>query len=235
VDFKKGRTVNTVITLKVILPAGEPLITDSEGNEMKGLIGPFNEGDALSLTCSSNGGQPRPQLSWWRDYNLIDDSFEYNDKDVAINQLMIPKLERHHLLSVFSCQAVNNNITVPASTSITLDLNLKPTEVKITQLTPTLIADREAVLECTTFGSRPKASIHWLFNGEKYSTALSVGSLGEHQTSTTITITPRQEHHGSETMCVADNPRIPGSSITGVLKLDVQCKYSSNVCFVTGL
>lgn len=98
--------------------------------------------------------------------------------------------------------------------------------MKITQLTPSLVADRDAVLECTTFGSRPKAVMHWLFNGQKYSTPLTVGSLGEHQTSTTITITPRQEHHGSEIMCVADNPRIPSSSVSGVMRLDVQCEYN---------
>lgn len=106
--------------------------------------------------------------------------------------------------------------------------SVKPTEVKITQLTQTLVADRDAVLECTTYGSRPKAVIHWLFNGQKYSTPLTVGSLGEHQTSTTITITPRQEHHGSEIMCVAENPRIPSSSVSGVMKLDVQCKFLCN-------
>ena len=123
VDFKRGRTVNTVISLKVIVPPEEPVVTDMDGSELKGLVGPFNEGESLRLLCSSSGGQPRPSLSWSRDYNVIDDSFEYNEKDVAMNQLTITSLQRHHLLSIFTCQAVNNNITVPASTSITLDLN----------------------------------------------------------------------------------------------------------------
>ena len=99
---------------------------------------------------------------------------------------------------------------------------MKPTEVTVTQLSPSLIADRDAVLECTTFGSRPRAVIYWLFNNQKYSTPLSVGSLGEHQTTTTITITPRQEHDSSEIMCVAENPKISSSSVSGVLRLDVQ-------------
>lgn len=42
---------------------------------------------------------------------------------VTSNQLTIPSLARHHLLSIFTCQAINNNITVPSATSITLDLN----------------------------------------------------------------------------------------------------------------
>jgi len=44
---------------------------------------------------------------------------------VTTNQLMIGSLARHYLLSIFTCQAINNNITIPSSTSITLDLNRK--------------------------------------------------------------------------------------------------------------
>lgn len=101
-------------------------------------------------------------------------------------------------------------------------LTVKPTEVSITQLSPILVADRDGVLECTTFGSRPRAVIYWLFNGQKYSTPLTVGSLGEHQTSTTITIAPREEHDGSEIMCVAENPKIASSGVSAVMRLDVQ-------------
>ena len=58
------------------------------------------------------------------DYTLLDDTFEYNE-DVTTNTVVLQSLARHHLLSVFTCQASNNNITVPISTSITLDLNCK--------------------------------------------------------------------------------------------------------------
>lgn len=39
--------------------------------------------------------------------------------------MTIESLARHHLLSVITCQAINNNITMASSTSITLDLNRK--------------------------------------------------------------------------------------------------------------
>ena len=181
---------------------------------------------------------------------------------------MIPSLARHHLLSIFTCQAINNNITVPSSTSITLDLNrkkqldlsdslyphlhdetVKPTEVRISQLSQVLVADKEAVLECSTFGSRPKAVIYWNFDGQRFNTPLNgkreerersvrlntaittVGALGEHQTSTTITITPRQEHSGAEVTCVAENPKIASSGISDHLRLDVQCAYRDPFLF----
>ncbi|XP_054169147.1 hemicentin-1-like [Oppia nitens] len=217
VDFRKARTVNTVISLKVIVPPEEPIIVDMDNNELSGLIGPYNEGDELRLICSTSGGKPRPSLSWWRDYSIIDDTFEYNEKDVTTNQLTITSLARHHLLSIFTCQAINNNITVPSSTSITLDLNLKPTDVRISQLTPILVSDREATFECNTYGSRPKATLYWIFDGSRHNTPLN----GEHQTSTTLTITLKHAHNDAILTCVAENSKIQSSIISDELKLDV--------------
>uniref|UniRef100_A0A6P6XRW5 Kin of IRRE-like protein 2 n=1 Tax=Dermatophagoides pteronyssinus TaxID=6956 RepID=A0A6P6XRW5_DERPT len=81
VDFRKARTINTVISLKVIIPPQVPKITDQDGNYLTGLVGPYNEGDELTLTCLTKGGKPRPSLIWWRDYAIIDDSFEFDDRD----------------------------------------------------------------------------------------------------------------------------------------------------------
>ncbi|RWS17015.1 protein turtle B-like protein [Dinothrombium tinctorium] len=217
VDFKKARTVNTVISLKVIVTPEEPKIFDLEGNELKGLIGPYNEGEELKLICTTVGGKPRPSLTWWRDYQILDDTFEYGEKDLTRNQLTISSLARHHLLSIFTCQAINNNVTVPLSTTITIDLNLKPQQVHITQLTPKIVADKAATFECKAFGSRPKAILYWLFAGEKHNTPLS----GDHHTSTKITLTPQQTHNGQHLKCVAENSKIPRSSISDELKLDV--------------
>ena len=41
-------------------------------------------------------GKPRPTLTWWRDYTIIDDSFEYNDKDgtrPSISSLACSKIQ----------------------------------------------------------------------------------------------------------------------------------------------
>lgn len=35
----------------------------------------------ILFTFSFFTGKPRPSLTWWRDDTIIDDSFEYNDKD----------------------------------------------------------------------------------------------------------------------------------------------------------
>ena len=71
VDFKKARTVNTVISFKVIVPPEEPEIKDANGKVLRGLIGPYAESSGLKLTCSTVGGKPRPSLTWFRMYHLV--------------------------------------------------------------------------------------------------------------------------------------------------------------------
>lgn len=92
---------------------------------------------------------------------------------VTTNELVIESLARHHLLSIFTCQASNNNITLASSASIRLDMNLKPLEVKIKQLSPFLLAGGESKFECSTFGSKPKAKLYWMFDGKRIDTTFN--------------------------------------------------------------
>ena len=44
--------------------------------------------------------------------------------------------------------------------------------MRITQLTPILVAGADALFECNTFGSRPMPIIYWLFDGNRYDTRI---------------------------------------------------------------
>ena len=195
VDFKRGRTVNTIISLRIIVPPSElalyllpapagPSLAQSgdratlsaatsdnnqnhnhqqqqqhkfpqlvklasvDGTSTSGpyggiksqsgqLIGPFNEDADLELLCQARGGKPRPQLEWRRDFNVINTTASTANylarhmhlgdpfKDETSAVLRVNSLNRQHLLSIFTCQASNNNLTSPLQSSITLDLNRK--------------------------------------------------------------------------------------------------------------
>lgn len=43
----------------VLVPPGEPVIVTEKGKPLRGLAGPFNEGDPLTLTCKADIGKPR--------------------------------------------------------------------------------------------------------------------------------------------------------------------------------
>lgn len=83
VDFKRGRTVNTIIALRVVLLPEEVRIVEPHRPQTKleGLIGPHNEGAELVLLCLATGGKPRPQLTWRRDFNVIDETYQHVDKE----------------------------------------------------------------------------------------------------------------------------------------------------------
>ncbi len=77
------------------------------------------------LLCRSQG-QPSPRVSWWRDHSLLDDSIDdvgsVGNVEKVVNELRLSQLSREDLHTILTCQATNNNISVPASTSVKLDM-----------------------------------------------------------------------------------------------------------------
>ena len=64
-------------------------------------------------------------MTWWRDHALLDDVSEYIEDGKVTNELKLVGLQRDDLHSILTCQATNNNISVPASTSVKLDMHCK--------------------------------------------------------------------------------------------------------------
>lgn len=123
IDYKRSRTVNYDVRLKVIVPPKETIIMDENGERLWDIIGPYDEGTFLTLICESTGGIPSPSVTWWRGSSLLDDSY-FNTSDGAVrNELLLPRLHRFDLMAVITCQASNTNLTSPSTTSVKMDLN----------------------------------------------------------------------------------------------------------------
>lgn len=123
-----------------IVPPEKPTIMDASGDSQASLIGPYTEGDRLTLVCEVEGGKPVPSLTWWRESVLLDDSYEVitgsmanlggggtsnANGPVVRNELVINHLQRDDLMAVLTCQASNNNISLPTTATVTVDLNCK--------------------------------------------------------------------------------------------------------------
>ena len=74
VDYMFEQTTFHIIDLVVIVPSDKPRIFQS-GQEIDRWL-EVKENQSLSLSCESLGGDPLPNLTWWQDSTLLDQSCE---------------------------------------------------------------------------------------------------------------------------------------------------------------
>ncbi|XP_074598664.1 protein turtle homolog A-like [Brevipalpus obovatus] len=222
VDFKKARTRNFVVFLKIIVPPDKPIIRDAKNSEpLTSLIGPFNEGDKLSLICEVSGGKPRPSVTWWRESVLLDDSSETLATGTIRNRLDLDNLQRHDLMAVLTCQASNNNISIPQVSSVTVDLNFRPLTVGIQGENKPFSAGKATDVICKTAGSRPAPTITWWIGSNRLKKSREKHSLDGNVTTSILTFKPTADDTGKHITCRAENPLIPESVLEDSWKLTV--------------
>lgn len=221
VDFQKAPTRNYVTHLGVIVPPENPTILGEKGLELSSVVGPYNEGASFFLSCETVGGRPPPQVTWWRDSMLLDNSYEVTSLGIVRNDLVIQSLSRNDFNAVFTCQGSNNNITQPASTNITVDMNLKPLEVKIMNEARPLSAKKRYELVCESSGSRPLPILAWYKGNRRLKRTDETVSDDNNVTTSVLIFVPTSDDHGKQLSCRAENPAIPGSGIQEAWDLNV--------------
>ncbi|XP_022236802.1 hemicentin-1-like [Limulus polyphemus] len=221
VDFRKARTRYSEIMLKIIVPPNKPRITDEKGEVILTVAGPYNEGDRLVLLCESEGGKPKPSLTWWKDFELIDDSYEVTPQEITFNQLHVPTLHRNDLMSSFTCEALNNNLSLPISTSVKIDMNLKPIQLDIEGAYEPLSSGKLTELQCRTSGSRPPATVTWWKGNRKLKRTKNWATHNGNVSISTLTFQPSLEDNGKYLSCRAENPKITNSAIENGWKLEI--------------
>ncbi|XP_022249076.1 contactin-6-like [Limulus polyphemus] len=213
VDFENARTRYQEIGLNLIVPPRKPIIRDEKGQVQQSLIGPYNEGDPLILECEVAGGNPQPNVTWWRESVLLDDTFEVTSDLIFRNTLKIPSLQRHDLMAAFTCEASNNGFTLPSSTSITVDMNFRPLDVSLHGDQNSFSAGKMSQIKCRSVGSRPPAVISWYKGNVRMKSAKSVVSVDGNATTSILEFRPTIEDNGLYLSCRAENSLIKGSNV----------------------
>ncbi|CAG2165676.1 unnamed protein product, partial [Oppiella nova] len=208
VDYRRARTINRILKLNVIVPASKVVIV-VDGNRISDIAGPFNEDSSVNLTCDSDGGNPPPVVKWWRGSTIADESYFTTPKGFIRNVIQLPKLSRDDLMTVLTCQASNTNLTVPASQTIAIDLNLKPKEVRILTPVYNMSAGERLELVCQSSGSRPPAKIQWWKGGALMEHIGESTSDDGSVTTNFLAFVPSVEDNGKALSCSATNPTFP--------------------------
>ncbi|XP_039283204.1 nephrin isoform X2 [Nilaparvata lugens] len=223
VDFRFSPTRNSFVNLTVIVPPRKLTLLDSNGGSLQtSYIGPVMEGSGVQLTCIAVGGRPPPRVSWYRDGVMVDDTDETLSERRVKNVLIIERVERRHLGSLLTCKASNTDTIEPLSTTVTIDLHLRPLEVSILAEKGPLSAGHEYEIPCQTFGSRPTPVVTWWKAGRKIQSNIreSVSSDGNVTISMLIYV-PKIEDSGQVISCRVMNSHFPAQVMEDSLTLNI--------------
>jgi len=204
VDYFLEQTTFQLIDLVVIIPPRKPQIYLDNGLAVEDTYS-VKENQTIQLTCESVGGHPLPRLTWWKDGELIDSSFQKLQNKV-VNMLYLDHLGRNDLNSQLVCQATNNNISKEVSTELLIDMKLPPLEVEIVDKSKNLIAEQNQTLQCKVSGSRPEPTITWWKNHVRMTAGIFQTSDGLNTTTSSIFFLPRISDTGSTVVCQAETP-----------------------------
>ncbi|XP_059469957.1 neuroglian isoform X3 [Neocloeon triangulifer] len=221
VDFRNSPTRNVKINLTVIVPPERPVIFDAKRRDRTKILEPYNEGSDVHLICEVSGGRPKPELKWFLENTLIDDSYEYKPGDVTVNRLVFPNIGRQHLNSRLICLASNTNLNEPAMKAVVLDINLKPIAVNIVTKEKHVSADKRYEVECKASGSRPEAVITWWKGSRQIKRITKNFAEDGNHTISILTFVPGIDDDGKYLTCRAENPSIPESALEDKWRLDV--------------
>lgn len=68
---------------------------------------------------------PRPNVTWYLDNTVIDETFEHRPDGKTVNHLSYPNIGRQHVNARLVCMASNTNLTPPSNKVVILDVNRK--------------------------------------------------------------------------------------------------------------
>ncbi|GFV32986.1 uncharacterized protein TNCV_1746281 [Trichonephila clavipes] len=122
VDFRTSRSVSSYTELRVILPPKGVVIRDQEDRKVEGVIGPFNLGETLIITCEALGGDPPPLLSWSGTFDNSTGAYHEITTNTT-STIKIPRLQRNDQWTHFTCTARNSDLTLAKSSTVTVEIN----------------------------------------------------------------------------------------------------------------
>nr|XP_022900084.1 uncharacterized protein LOC111413372 isoform X2 [Onthophagus taurus] len=198
------------------------------------VLGPYNEGTEVVVTCEAIGGRPIPDVKWYNGSREIKSKYTTIDNgDGTGNGLA--KLElllsRGDLQASFECRVESDALQKPVHKSFSADVNVRPTSLRLYGANDSVVQGTNVKLRCDVFGGKPAAEIRWfnksapITNDKLISTEPQVTSDGTYTTRSVLAFQATRWENGNSFHCYADNSVIRDqkeSDLQGVLIIDVE-------------
>ncbi|XP_073967207.1 neural cell adhesion molecule 2-like [Choristoneura fumiferana] len=225
VDYQVSPTRNFRVTLDVVELPNKPVIFDEFGKEISGIAGPYNEGGDFKLLCSVNRGNPIPKIQWLQGEVVLETLDPSALQPAGLPRtltLVIKNATRTHVSSVYTCAADNTLLSKPQTTSVKVDIYLRPLTVEILSREHPLSVGRLTELWCKSTGARPPAKITWWLGGRLLNSVTKQrDSEDGNETQSLLQWTPLKTHNGQTLTCRAEHPKFNHSSIESKLPLNI--------------
>ncbi|XP_045127549.1 uncharacterized protein LOC123514035 isoform X2 [Portunus trituberculatus] len=221
VDFYTSPANTNYVNLTVVELPKKVRLVDKEGLSIEeDVLGPYFTGQTVRVECVALGGQPRPKLTWWRNNHILRSGGEEEDGPGRVrSELVIQSISRAWHNHTLACTASNTPLASPVPASATITLYLLPRRVEV-QTPGHAKEGQPALILCTTEGSRPRPTLTLSLGGrrltqdkERVEGLVSVA---------TVSVNVTRADHGAVVACTAENPAVPGSSLTNTTLLDVE-------------
>ncbi|XP_071520410.1 nephrin-like isoform X2 [Panulirus ornatus] len=166
------------VHLNVHYEPGAPEITGyTEGETVRA-------GDRKTLTCRARGGNPLPEVFWYKNGAQVDESF-VKHRNYAVNEYEF-LVEASDNLAKYECHVMNVMTAQPLKAEIQLRVYFAPSLVTITGPNEAKVGDVIAI-SCLAENSNPAADVNLVINGQTPPGATSRTQEVEHGGKNTIT------------------------------------------------
>ncbi|XP_031784619.1 muscle M-line assembly protein unc-89 isoform X2 [Nasonia vitripennis] len=180
-------------------------------------------------------GRPKPRVSWYLGSQLINSTFEQKlvkspgtsmdspheqSSTMITSRVTIRNLKRSHHHAKLSCRASNTQLSAPQTTTVVIELNLKPLKVEIIGKEKYVSASKKNRVECRSSGSKPPAMLQW-YKGSKQLVNSSRDFQKDGESISILEWVPDTEDEGKYLTCRAENRHLPDATIEDKWKLNV--------------
>lgn len=209
-------------------------------------LGPLREGQRLAVTCEVLDTRPAPLVSWWRSGRRVANA-DGNDADdepspgglFTRRAKLSLVLTRAELAATYECRIETPALAQPLHHLVHVDLQVRPTKLQMTGLTPSTVQGAIVQVMCVVVGARPAANITWYNNTtpllpgvrtdghRSIGTKLDVRNDGTFQTLSKMVFTASRYENGMTVRCEAENVvmREEGAkALKESYRMEVTCK-----------
>ncbi|XP_063441926.1 synaptogenesis protein syg-2-like [Mytilus trossulus] len=204
-------TLQTMVTLNILYPPAIPIITGYQSKS------PVRAKDTVRMICESVGGNPAPQVVWFKNDKKLDYSFSIGHGK-STNELTFTAdpLDND---AIYRCESSNQATQLPLTTQVTLVVHFPPKSVTITGQKLGK-AGEQIQLKCTSSNTNPPTNLAWLSKGLTVAGAneqVEASDQGGYITTSTLTVTLTNQEPTVLFMCQAANY----STVVSTIELSV--------------